>query len=104
MTRSKFIIPALALPLAGALALPALSSSEEAWDEFREAVATECGKLAEAPEGATTEIEVNPFGSQSYGAAMVTVTLADGSADRMICIYDKEAKTAELTAPFAAET
>ena len=45
---------------------------------------------------------MNPFGSESYGAALVTVTLKDSSADRMICVYDKQAKTAELTAPFEA--
>lgn len=75
---------------------------EDAWAEFRTAVEAECGKLVEAPADATTAIEVNPFGSESYGAALVTVTLKDGSADRMICVYDKQAKTAELTAPFEA--
>lgn len=97
----KPLLPAIALPLA-AFALPALASSEDAWAEFRTAIETDCSKLVDTPEGATTEIEVNPFGSDSYGAALVTVTLADGTADRMICIYDKQAKTAELTAPFEA--
>lgn len=100
---SRTIIATLmAAPLAFAAALPALSSSEDAWAEFRSAVEAECGKLVEAPADATTEIEVNPFGSETYGAALVTVTLKDGSADRMICVYDKQAKTAELTAPFEA--
>lgn len=98
----KALVPAMALPLAIAAALPALSSSDEAWEEFRVAVETECGKLVEAPEAAKTEIEVNPFGSETYGAALVTVTLADETTERMICIYDKQAKTAELTAPFDA--
>ncbi|MBA4489851.1 hypothetical protein [Paracoccus sp. S1E-3] len=101
MTRSRIAAAALALPLIAA-AVPALSSSEDAWAEFRTAVEAECGKLVDAPADATTEMEVNPFGSESYGAALVTVTLADGSADRMICVYDKQAKTAELTAPFEA--
>ena len=102
MIPMKLLVPAAALPFAVIAALPAFSSSEDAWAEFRTAVETECGKLIEAPEGATTEIEVNPFGSERFGAAIVTVTLADETADRMVCIYDKQAKTAELTAPFEA--
>lgn len=102
MSRTPIIATLMAAPLAFAAALPALSSSEDAWAEFRSAVEAECGKLVEAPADATTEIEVNPFGSETYGAALVTVTLKDGNADRMICVYDKQAKTAELTAPFEA--
>lgn len=102
MIPMKILVPALALPLALGATLPAFSSSEDAWEEFRTAVETECGKLVEAPEGSTTEIEVNPFGSERFGAALVTVTLADATADRTICIYDKQAKTAEMTAPFEA--
>ena len=102
MIPMKLLVPAVALPFAVIAALPAFSSSEDAWAEFRTAVETECGKLVEAPEGTTTEIEVNPLGSERFGAAIVTVTLADETADRMVCIYDKQAKTAELTAPFEA--
>ena len=102
MTRTPIIAALIAAPLALAVALPALSSSVDAWAEFRTSVLEECGKLVEAPADATTEIEVNPFGSSTYGAALVTVTLADGTADRMICVYDKQAKTTELTAPFEA--
>ena len=96
----KILTPVL--PLMAAMALPAFASSDEAWAEFRSAVETECGRLVDAPADATTEIEVNPFGSERFGAAIVTVTLADETADRMVCIYDKQAKTAELTAPFEA--
>ena len=102
MSRTPIITALIAVPLAVAAALPALSSSEDVWAEFRTAVEAECGKLVEAPADSTTAIEVNPFGSESYGAALVTVTLKDGSADRMVCVYDKQAKTAELTAPFEA--
>lgn len=103
MTHSITLLPALALPLAVVAALPALSSSEAAWEEFRTTVETECTKLVETPDGATSKVEVNPFGSESYGVAMVTLTLEDGTADRMACVYDKQEKTAELTAPFATE-
>ncbi|WP_223191304.1 hypothetical protein [Paracoccus thiocyanatus] len=79
-------------------ASPALASSETAWQQFRQDVETACTALA--PTEGQTAIEVNPFGSESYGAALLITTLADGAADRYVCIYDKQAGTAELTAPF----
>ncbi|WP_255469800.1 hypothetical protein [Paracoccus sp. FO-3] len=79
-------------------ASPALASSEEAWEQFRKDVESACTALA--PEAGETAIEVNPFGSESYGAALLITTLADGGVDRYVCIYDKQAGTAELTAPF----
>lgn len=80
------------------LPVMAQASSEDAWDEFRTAVETACRALVDAPE-ATVSVEVNPFGSESYGAALVTATHAGGT-DRVICIFDKQAGTAEITAPF----
>ena len=98
MLRSIFALSAVAAT--AGFAAPALASSEDAWAAFRADVRTACEALADVPEGATASYAVNPFGSESYGAALVTVTLRDGSADRMVCIYDKQAKTAEMTAPF----
>ena len=66
---------------------------------FRADVEKACTALA--PTEGETAIEINPFGSESYGAALLITTLPDGGADRYVCIYDKQAKTAELTAPFA---
>ena len=97
MLRSILALSAVA---SAGLAAPALASSEDAWAAFRADVRTACEALADVPEGATASYAVNPFGSESYGAALVTVTLKDGSADRMVCVYDKQAKTAEMTAPF----
>ena len=86
----------LAAILVAALPMTAQASSEEAWEAFRSDVDRSCRALVEAPASASVTVEVNPFGSDSYGAALVTV-----GPDRMICIYDKAAGTAELTAPFA---
>ena len=85
-----------------ALALPAIAaaSSDEAWEAFREAVERSCRDLVEAPASARVTIEVNPLGSEHYGAALVTVTQDEGE-DRMVCIHDKVSGRAELTAPFA---
>ena len=89
------------LALFTALALtaaPVWASSDDAWAQFRVDVDTACRALLQAP-GAVV-VEVNPFGSEKYGAALVTVATEGLGTDRMICIYDKAAKTAELTAPF----
>ena len=76
----------------------AIASSDDAWAEFRADVETACLGIVEEP--GEIVIEVNPFGSERYGAALVTATLAGGGASRMICIYDKATKAVELTAPF----
>ena len=46
-------------------------------------------------------VEVSPFGSESYGAAVVTLT-GEAGTDRAVCIVDKATKAAELTAPWPA--
>jgi hypothetical protein len=83
-------------------ASPALADGEASWDAFREEVRAACTALVDAPDGAEVTVEVNPFGSQTYGAALVTVAYPTG-ADRQVCIFDKAARTAELTAPFTPE-
>lgn len=88
----------LPLLLLALTATPALASSDAAWEEFRADVEKACTALV--PTEGETAIEINPFGSESYGAALLITTLPDGGADRYVCIYDKQAKTAELTAPF----
>lgn len=88
-------LPVMLLAL---IATPALASSDAAWEEFRADVEQACTALA--PTEGETAIEINPFGSESYGAALLITTLPDGGADRYVCIYDKQAKTAELTARF----
>lgn len=97
---------ALFLPLSiGLLAAPALvhAASEDAWEVFRASVEATCRNLIDPPEAADISIEVNPFGSESYGAALVTVDFGEAGQDRQVCIYDKRAETAELTAAFTPE-
>ncbi len=86
-----------ALLLLPFLAIPAQASGEAEWDAFRAEVEAACLALLDFP--GEPMIEVNPFGSASYGAALVTMTLGDAQ-DRMLCIFDKTTKLAELTAPF----
>lgn len=88
-----------------ALAAPAIAmaSSDDAWEAFRAEVDGACRELIEAPDNAQVAVEVNPFGSESYGAALVRVII-DGAEDRMICIFDKQSKDAELTGAFLPVT
>lgn len=86
--------PALLLAL---LATPALADSEAAWDAFRAEVEAACRALVEGP--GEVAVEVNPFGSEHYGVALVTLASAAGT-DRMACVLDKATGAAELTAPF----
>ena len=80
------------------LATPALADPEASWEAFRSEVEEACRALVEGP--GEVAVEVNPFGSPSYGVALVTVAAAQGT-DRMACILDKATRTAELSAPFA---
>lgn len=84
-----------------AAAGPALASSADAWAEFRAATEAACRALVQAPPGATVAVEVNPFGSDRFGVALVTLRLQDGSAERMVCVMEKQGRKAEMTAPFA---
>ncbi|WBU64979.1 hypothetical protein [Paracoccus aerodenitrificans] len=84
--------------------LTAQASSPDAWEQFRQDVKQVCAEeLAQTEPSAAAGIEVNPFGSQSYGAALITLTRDEGQPERMICIYDKQAGTAEITGPFPPE-
>ena len=89
----------LAAPALAVLPALAWASTEDAWDSFRASVQAACEALVQAPSGASVTIKVNPFGSESYGAALVSIGYPAGT-DRMICVFDKQSGTAELTAPF----
>jgi hypothetical protein len=78
---------------------PAAASSSDAWAEFRAKVETACRALVNQP--GTVTVEVNPFGSESYGAAILTIA-HDGVSERLVCIFDKVTEAAELTVPFVA--
>lgn len=79
-------------------ATPVQASSDEGWEAFRVQVRDACLALAEPG----SEAEVNPFGSERYGAAILTTPVA-GGRERAVCIVDKQTGAAELTAPFPAE-
>lgn len=79
------------------LASVAQASSGDAWQEFREDVRTAC--LAIAPAADNLLVEVSPFGSESYGAAIV-YQQTEAGMDRYVCIFDKQTQKAEITPAF----
>ncbi len=80
------------------LASPALADGDASWDAFQAEVAAACLALPDAPQNAATE--VSPFGSENYGAAVIT-SISDGKVWQQICIFDKLSRVAELASPFA---
>lgn len=82
------------------LATPLSASSDAAWEAFRDEVRSSCAALVDQGE---VEIDVNPFGSDSYGAAILRVAHDGMPPEVSLCIYDKRTGAAELTAPFPGE-
>lgn len=76
-------------------ALPAFASSDDAWAEFAAKVEESC---VAATDGLLEDVEavVDPFGSESYGLAIVTGTVGNGQTAAMVCVFDKQAETVEI--------
>jgi len=85
MTRRLLAAAALA-----ALATGAQASSPDAWAQFRADVKARC--LAGASDMKSPTIIVHPVGTETHGIAVLMA-----GQDKRICIYDKRAKTVELT-------
>jgi hypothetical protein len=96
--RRAILALAPALAALAALAAPLSAATEEEWAAFRQEVARAC--IALVGEGVRVAVEVNPFGSEHFGVALLTITTPAGR-DRVACIVDKATGAAELTAPFA---
>ena len=77
--------------------LAAQASGDEAWSAFRVEVAKACLALPDAPKDAA--VQVSPFGSESYGAALIT-WVTDGVLQQQVCIFKKADHSAELATPF----
>ena len=90
------ILAVIALGTAGYVAV---ASQPDAWVEFREKVATKCIALALAGDYEKARAEVDPFGTQTYGVALVSGSLKKGLGEASaICVMDKKTGAAELGA------
>jgi hypothetical protein len=72
------------------------ASSDDAWETFRKDVEAACLKAAE-PQFQTAVATVDPFGSTSYGLALIRGKAKGADTEiAAICVYDKKAKTVEI--------
>ena len=86
----------LIMALAVGSGVPALAASDDAWEQFRADVEAACLKAAE-PLFETAAAQVDPFGSESYGLALVTGNAKGADAAiAAICVYDKKTKAVEI--------
>lgn len=84
-------------PLAAALLVagPAFGSSDDAWSAFAAEVRDAClAAVGDRLAGASALVD--PFGSESYGMAVVTGRTADDQAASMICVMDKETRAVQI--------
>ena len=102
MFRSRPPLAATALALI-TLSSSAFASSGDAWDAFAKDVAAKCTALA-AGRIEQPKVVVDPFGTDSYGVAILTGKAV--GADAMvssICVYDKKSQAAEIGGELPAD-
>lgn len=68
----------------------AAASSEDAWAEFAAEVEDAC-RAATTDYFTDAEVVVDPFGSESYGLAIVS-----GEAASIVCVCDKQTQAVEI--------
>jgi len=106
--RKRFRVAPVALGFTLLCVLPsgALASSDDAWTAFRTSVATACTAAAKK-DYANPLVVVDPFGSDSYGIALVYARTPApkgappaNSLTTAVCVYDKKTHKAELSGGF----
>ncbi|MDK1488894.1 hypothetical protein QN219_02315 [Sinorhizobium sp. 7-81] len=96
-------ISILSLFAAASLAAGAAhASSGDAWEEFRADVSAKCIAAAESLEDISAVVD--PFGTESYGLALISgkPKAGDGFVTQ-ICVYDKQTKAVELGGEIGAQ-
>ncbi|URK88248.1 hypothetical protein LP421_13015 [Rhizobium sp. RCAM05350] len=86
----------IALFAATLMPVAAFASSDDAWEAMRTDVAAKCIEAAAGSIDAPAAV-VDPFGSESFGLALVSGKPkgADGKISQ-ICVYNKQTKAVEL--------
>ena len=91
MARASFVLAVSLISLSPVAA----AANDAGWDKFRESVATACTQAASTTLGDTVA-SVDPYGTDSYGLAIVRSVPSPELA--MICVYNKTTGTVELGA------
>jgi len=90
MLKFASILAFAALPMGMAHA-----ASGDAWAEFATEVEQNCIEASTDFFTDATAV-VDPFGSESYGLAIVSGETPAGTTASLICVFDKQAKTVEI--------
>lgn len=77
------------------VATPTFAASGDAWAEFAKEVEQGCLTATSGiiKDGSAT---VDPFGSESYGMAIVTGEVAPDVTKSILCVFDKKTKAVEI--------
>jgi hypothetical protein len=73
----------------------AFASSDDAWAEFAAEVEQAC-RTATTDFFNDATVVVDPFGSESYGLAVVSGDNPAGATSSIICVFDKQTKAVEI--------
>lgn len=94
LRRANPWISAVLLAGAGLVAFPpsGQASTPDSWSAFRADVKAKCVAAARSQGMKSPETLVHPWGTPAFGVAVMVE-----AKDKRICVYDKRAKTAELT-------
>jgi hypothetical protein len=98
----RTILTTLAVAMASCTS--ACAASDDAWEAFRKDVADKCVKAA-ADLFVDPVATVDPFGSATYGMALIRGKAkgAETTGIAAICVYDKKTKAVELGGELPAE-
>jgi len=97
---SSVIILACALVAVAWTPLDVAASSDDAWEEFERDVQKAC-LIASKGVLQVTDVQVDPYGSESFGFAVIHGVESGASTERLIvCAYDKQSQAAEISSPF----
>lgn len=97
----QFLSLTFSFKLVGAcifFALPQMvaASSADSWAAFRKEVSQACMRVA-PPHIKKPTVVVDPFGSESYGLALIRgKTVSGQETQSIICVFDKQTKKVEL--------
>jgi len=87
----------IVISLAALTSAPVFAASSGAGAEFAAKVEQSC---VSATSGMLTDAKavVDPFGSESYGVAIVTGSVSDGKQAAIICVFDKQSEAVQAVA------
>lgn len=99
-TTRRIIVLASTFIALAATAQRSHASGGDAWEDFRQSVREACVTAAKDVLE-VTDVKVDPFGSESYGFAILVGTEIDNPGQRiLVCAFDKKTETAEISGPF----